>query len=54
MTTGRYSTGIEQHPDWPANNRVGSFATGIAREEAAASVVELSPERRLPPRRIAA
>jgi hypothetical protein len=26
---GRFSTGIEQHPDSPANLRVGRFSSGI-------------------------
>jgi hypothetical protein len=30
MTFGRFSTGIEQHPDSPDNRQVGTFATGIA------------------------
>ena len=54
LHVGRFSAGMEQHPDSPANNRVGSFATGMAREEAAVPVVEILPERRLPPKKSAA
>jgi hypothetical protein len=39
---GRFSTGIEQHPDWPANNRVDSFAARIVREEPALHIGRFS------------
>jgi hypothetical protein len=42
MTIGRYSMGMEQHPDSPDNNRLGSFAAGMARAETALHVGRFS------------